>query len=112
MTSVLPVYENSQFYKLTGLLLLPKLKTGTMSKQKYVTAEEALSVVRTGDRVFIHGSAATPVPLVKALQARHVELHHVELISITTMGELDFDNPLWRESFFFNSLFVSANTRG
>jgi len=45
------------------------------------------------------------------MQARHHELHHVELVSITTMGDLDFDNPLWRESFFFNSLFVSANTR-
>jgi acyl-CoA hydrolase len=111
MISVLQEYENSQFYTMPGLLLLPKLKTGTMAKQKYITAEEALSVVKTGDRVFIHGSAATPVPLVKALQARHVELHHVELISITTMGDLDFDNPLWRESFFFNSLFVSANTR-
>ena len=83
----------------------------TKAKGRYVTAEEALSVVKTGDRVFIHGSAATPVPLVKAMQARHEELHAVELVSITTMGELDFDNPLWRESFFFNSLFVSANTR-
>lgn len=82
-----------------------------MKKEKYVSAEEALSVVRTGDRVFIHGSAATPVPLVKAMQARHKELHHVELVSISTMGDLDFDNPVWQESFFFNSLFVSANTR-
>ena len=82
-----------------------------MEKGKYMSAEEALTAVKTGDRVFIHGSAATPVPLVKAMQARHKEIHHVELVSITTMGDLDFDNPLWRESFFFNSLFVSANTR-
>lgn len=78
---------------------------------KYTTAEEAVAVVKTGDRVFIHGSAATPIALVKALQARHNELHHVELVSITTMGDLDFGNPLWRESFFMNSLFVSAATR-
>jgi len=82
-----------------------------MTAFKYVSAEEAVATIRTGDRVFIHGSAATPVPLVRAMQARHHELHHVELVSITTMGDLDFDNPLWRESFFFNSLFVSANTR-
>src|SRR5579859_1211699 len=83
-----------------------------MTKGKYKTAEEALTAVQTGDRVFIHGSAATPAPLVKALLDRHKEVHHVELVSITTMGELDFNNPLWRESFFFNSLFVSAGTRG
>lgn len=76
-----------------------------------MSAEEALQVVKPEDRVFIHGSAATPVPLVRALQMRHKELYHVELVSITTMGDLDFENPLWCGSFFFNSLFVSAGTR-
>lgn len=82
-----------------------------MKKIHYITAEEAAQYIQTGDRVFIHGSAATPVALVRAMQARHRELHHVELISITTMGDLDFDNPEWRDSFFVNSLFVSAGTR-
>jgi acyl-CoA hydrolase len=82
-----------------------------MSKEKYMTADEALTAVKSGDRVFIHGSAATPVPLVKAMQVRHRELQDVELVSITTMGDLDFENPLWCGSFFFNSLFVSAGTR-
>lgn len=82
-----------------------------MSQEIYISAEEALRCVQTGDRVFIQGSAATPVCLVKALQARHREIHHVELVSITTMGDLDFNDPDYRESFFFNSLFVSASTR-
>src|SRR6187402_743120 len=82
-----------------------------MSKGKYVSAEDAVREVKSGDRVFIHGSAATPVSLVKALQARHNELYHVELVSITTLGEVDFDNPLYRDSFFYNSLFVSACAR-
>ena len=83
-----------------------------MSKDnKYVSAEEAVRQVRSGDRVFSHGSAATPVHLVKALQARHNELYRVELVSITTLGDVDFDNPLYRGSFFYNSLFVSACTR-
>ena len=82
-----------------------------MSNEKYMSAQEAVRHIQTGDRVFIHGSAATPVSLVKALQARHKELHNVELVSITIMGNIDFDNPLYRERFFFNSLFVSSNTR-
>lgn len=81
-----------------------------MSHQ-YITAEEAVKVVKLGDRVFLHGSAATPVHLVQALQQRHNELHDVELVSITNLGSLDFNNPDYRKSFFFNSLFVSANTR-
>ena len=78
---------------------------------KYTTADEAVRLVGSGNRVFIHGSAATPVYLIKALQARHTELKDVELVSITNMGDIDFDKPEYRKSFFFNSLFVSANTR-
>lgn len=77
----------------------------------YSTVEEAVKLVESGNRVFIHGSAATPVYLIKALQARHAELSNVELVSITNMGDIDFDKPEYRKSFFFNSLFVSANTR-
>jgi len=83
-----------------------------MSKEnKYISAEEAVRQVQSGDRVFIHGSAATPVCLVKALQERYNELYRVELVSITTLGDVDFDNPLYQGSFFYNSLFVSACTR-
>lgn len=82
-----------------------------MNNTKYNTAEEAVKVIQSGNRVFIHGSAATPVHLVKALQKRYQELKRVELVSITTLGEADFNHSTYKESFFFNSLFVSANTR-
>jgi acyl-CoA hydrolase len=82
-----------------------------MIEIKYLTAAEALKIVTPGNRVFIHGSAATPVVLVEALQERHHELYNVELVSITTLGNVNFDRPEHRKSFFFNSLFVSAATR-
>ena len=78
---------------------------------EYRSPEEALKCVKSGDRVFIHGSAATPVCLVKALQHRYTGLHDVELVSITNLGDIDFNDPIFRGSFFFNSLFVSTNTR-
>jgi acyl-CoA hydrolase len=82
-----------------------------MTTENYISAETAVGFIKSGNRVFLHGSAATPVHLVRALQARHEELRNVELVSITSLGDVDFDDPLYRESFFFNSLFVSANTR-
>lgn len=82
-----------------------------MINMQYITAAEAVKCVQSCNRVFIHGSAATPVHVLRALQKRHAELKNVELVSITTLGEVDFDNPLYRESFYFNSLFVSAATR-
>lgn len=75
------------------------------------TTTDALTCVKSGDRVFIHGSAATPIPLVKALLNRHEELRGVELISITNLGDINFNTPEFRKSFYFNSLFVSQNIR-
>ena len=78
---------------------------------EYISAIEAVKIVKSGNRVFIHGSAATPVHLIKALQNRHDEIENIELVSITNLGDINFDKPEYRKSFFFNSLFVSANTR-
>jgi acyl-CoA hydrolase len=82
-----------------------------MLEINYTTAEEAVKCIQPGNRIFIHGSAATPVCLVRALQKRYTELYDVELISITTLGDVDFNQPEHRKAFYFNSLFVSAATR-
>jgi acyl-CoA hydrolase len=74
-----------------------------------MSATEAVGLVQSGDRVFIHGSAATPVRLVRALLDRHAELHEVELTAISTFGDLGFDRPEVQGPFFLNALFVSAS---
>ena len=78
---------------------------------KYQTAEEAVKIIKSGQRVFVHGSAATPAHLLKALFKRSKELEKVELVSITTLGEKIFDQVGEGNSFFLNSLFVSENVR-
>jgi acyl-CoA hydrolase len=77
----------------------------------YISADEAVKCIKPGNRVFIHGGAATPACLVQAMQKRCHELYDVELVSITTLGDVNFDSPEHRKSFYFNSLFVSAATR-
>lgn len=77
----------------------------------YQKAEEAIQLVKSGDRVFIHGSAATPKVLLNKLLARAGELKDVELTSISTYGEIDWNHPEVLSSFYLNSLFVSGNVR-
>ncbi|HZG01616.1 MAG TPA: acetyl-CoA hydrolase/transferase C-terminal domain-containing protein [Chitinophagales bacterium] len=77
----------------------------------HTTAEEALHKVQSGNRVFVHGSAATPQHLVKALIDRRDELRNVEIVSISTFGKNLFDVERLGDSFFINSLFVSDNVR-
>jgi acyl-CoA hydrolase len=80
-------------------------------ESKIIQASEAVKFIQSGNRVFIHGGAATPVHLVNAMQQRHSELESVELVSITSLGDVSFDQPEHRKSFYVNSLFVSAATR-
>jgi acyl-CoA hydrolase len=75
------------------------------------TAADAVRHVRSGQRVFVHGSAATPTSLVNALLDRAGEITRVEIVSISTFGDLHWDRPQVREHVFLNSLFVSANVR-
>lgn len=77
----------------------------------YMPAEEAVKLIKTGDRVFIHGSAATPLHLVNALLDRAGEISNVELVAISTFGNINWNRPKVKESFYLNSLFVSANVR-
>lgn len=77
----------------------------------YISAAEAVKLVENNNRVFIHGSAATPLALVKALLQRAGEVSDVELVAISTFGDFDWKHPEIQKSFYFNSLFVSANVR-
>src|SRR5690606_604700 len=77
----------------------------------YTTAEEAVKAVKSNQRIFVHGSAATPHSLLKALADRKHELENVEVVSITTLGEMPLAHPDCKGSFFINSLFVSENVR-
>jgi acyl-CoA hydrolase len=75
------------------------------------TPTEAVQHVRSGQRVFVHGSAATPSSLLAALLDRAGDVTGVELVAISTLGAIDWNRPLVRKHFFLNSLFVSANVR-
>ncbi|MBL0740487.1 acetyl-CoA hydrolase/transferase family protein [Chryseolinea lacunae] len=77
----------------------------------YISGEEAVKVIKPGDRVYIHGGAATPLYLLKKLTERAAELWNVELVSISLQGKALVTDPQYKNSFRMNSLFVSENVR-
>lgn len=77
----------------------------------YQTSDEAVKAVNSGDRVFVHGSAATPIHLLKALFKRSNDLKNVELVSLSTLGDEVFNQTDFGKSFYINSFFVSKNVR-
>lgn len=77
---------------------------------KYTTPEQALSLIKNHQRVFLHGSAATPVFLIKKLIELKENYRNVELVSITQKG-IDLNLPELKDHFYINSLFVSESNR-
>lgn len=82
-----------------------------MEKHTFVTPEKALSIVENGQRIFIHGSSATPTALVRALSSRNGQLQDVEIVSISVFGDFPLALPEMQTSFRINSLFVSEPVR-
>jgi acyl-CoA hydrolase len=78
---------------------------------KYSTPEEALSIIKSGDRVFMHGSAQTPVFIINELAKQANRLRDVEIVSISVYGDLEIAKPGYEKSFMLNSMFVSGAIR-
>lgn len=95
---------------------MPKLEHNfavliSLGMGKYVTAAEAVQVVKSGDRVYVQAAAATPTILTRALTDRASELRNVEICHLHTEGDAPYANPELAESFHVNSFFIGANVR-
>ncbi|MBS1549649.1 MAG: acetyl-CoA hydrolase/transferase family protein [Bacteroidetes bacterium] len=77
----------------------------------YVSLEEAASVIKSGDRIFGHGSACTPNVFYDELAKQSSRLKNVELVSITQQGRVVIAKPEYQDSFYINSLFTSTPVR-
>lgn len=83
-----------------------------MFKEPEITsAEKAVSIVKSGDRVFFQGAAMTPNVLIDALCNRYNELTNIEIVQIHTEGSAQYMTDPYRKSFHLNSCFVGRNVR-
>jgi acyl-CoA hydrolase len=74
------------------------------------SAEEAVSSIRSGMNVFVHGGAATSSPLLDALSKR-TDLENVKLYHLHLEGNLGFVSPECKGRFLSYSLFGCAGVR-
>lgn len=88
-----------------------KSNTKKIMQNKYVSVEEAISVVQSGNRIFGHGSACTPNLFYKELAKQSQRLSEVELVSITQQGDVEIAKPEYKNHFFTKSLFTSTPVR-
>ena len=75
-----------------------------------MSAEDAVSGIQSGMRVFVHGAAATPARLIDAL-CRRPDLSDVTLYHLHTAGPAPFVTPEHDGRFLSISLFTGAPVR-
>jgi 4-hydroxybutyrate CoA-transferase len=80
-------------------------------KKKLCSLEEAVSVVKSDNRVYISGNAATPFRLTEALSRRKDELNNVEITHVLLLGDDPLSKPGMEVHFRHNSLFVGPADR-
>lgn len=78
---------------------------------KYCSAEEAVNLVKSEQRVFFQGAAMTPTIIIDALCERYKELKDVEILQMHTEGQAKYSQDPYQESFKINSCFVAGNVR-
>ncbi len=81
-------------------------------KSKLCTADEAVRLVKSGDRIYYGGNAAIPRALVDALARRAPELTDVRLGHVLLIGDDPLSAPGMEKSFRHHSMFVGPADRG
>jgi acyl-CoA hydrolase len=77
----------------------------------YIQAAEALQIIQSGQRIYIHGSACTPIFMLQKLAEQAQRWKDLELVSISLYGNIEVDKPAYSDHFHMNSLFVSDSIR-
>ncbi|MCG3157400.1 MAG: Butanoate coenzyme A-transferase [bacterium] len=80
-------------------------------RSKLATAEQAVAVIKSGDKIFTSGNAAAPYFLVQALARRKNELQNVDVFTLLMLGEDPLSRPEMIGHFRRKSLFVGPADR-
>ena len=80
-------------------------------RSKLTSADQAVCMIRSGDRVYVHPGCAAPAVLTEALLKCAYSLHDVEILHLLTFGKADYTLPQYDGHFRHNALFMGANVR-
>ncbi|MGA2111929.1 MAG: acetyl-CoA hydrolase/transferase C-terminal domain-containing protein [Anaerolineales bacterium] len=80
-------------------------------ESKRVSAEQAVSAIQSGHRVYLTGNCAVPRVVLDALVLRAPQLQNVEIVQVLTIGTADYVDPRMQGHLRVNALFISDNIR-
>lgn len=80
-------------------------------RSKLTSADDAVRIVGSGNRVHVHQGCSEPEELVAALMRRAPELTDVEIVHCATMGTADYTRPEFEGHFRHAAFFIGGNVR-
>ena len=83
----------------------------SMYQSRVTTADEAMKVVKSNDRIFMTGNVSVPKIALAALVKRAPQLTGLEVCQALTIGPGDFVSPEMDGHLRVNTMFISANVR-
>ena len=78
---------------------------------RIVSADEAVSLIQSGQQIFMHGAAATPSVLLDALCKRAPQLQDVKIVHMHCEGPHPHLAPEMEGHLLHRALFIGPNAR-
>ncbi len=100
-------------------MTLDEIKSGKMREAvwlkkynaKLCSSDEAMKVVKSGDKIVVQPGCAAPMELIRALVRKKDELVGVEIYHILIVGDLPYTKPGMEKHFKHKAFFIGHNTR-
>src|SRR6185369_15790253 len=83
----------------------------SLYRNKLTTADDAVSHIQSGWRVFLGSGCAVPQQLIAAMCRNASRFHDIELIQLLSFGPVDYLNYEYAQGLRHNSFFISENIR-
>lgn len=80
-------------------------------QEKCMTAEQAVTHIKSGDRVVVEHACGEPSTLIAAMVKNADAYRDVEIVHMVAMGTGEYCLPEYAKNFRHNSLFLGASTR-
>ncbi len=80
-------------------------------ESRIVSVEDAVRVIRSGNRVFLTGNCSVPQELLAALVDYAPKLEDVEIVQALSVGPADYVSPAMENHLKVNTMFISHNIR-
>ncbi len=78
---------------------------------RLVTADEAVKIIKSNDKIIVQPGCAAPLELINAMVRRKDELSNVEIFHILVVGDIPYTKPGMEKHFKHKAFFIGANSR-